>query len=1342
MDSIYINRRLKIAERLLSELEALEQGPVLVVLAEPGAGKTELLNRFGKLLGVTPVRASRFRHQTTVAAGAPLIIDALDEAAKIDQSSVDQIVVKAQELSNGRVIFASRSSEWQEARTHWIKECFGISPVIALIEHFDTAEQEELFAARFPEETFETFRSEAERFELTPLLGNPQFLSLFAAAYVHSGRHFSSKAKIFRDAAANLALETGCRVLSKPRAPIDEILETASDVMAKILLAGASGVSTKQGFADMDYPYLAAMTPTAVASAYDALDTRLLKPADEPDRHEPIHRIVAEYLAGQHLARRIADSRRPLSLRRTFAIIAPNGAVRDELRGLLGWLATAGDERVQRAAVDLDPYAVLANGDPSQLATDAKRRLLQRLEALAGEYPGFRRSDYWRRFSVGGFFNDSLVEDVRGLLKSTPLTSPLLDLLLELLVNSGGPAALAQDVRAIMLHSSADVTARILASRAVRRLAGASDLEDITPLVQEASTSSMRVAIDIVSVAGVDAYSFEDLAALFKAFASTYPARRRLRDQDSLMTAYHLVELVKTINARTAAEHLDGLTSGVSCTCARKNFDCQCRTGTSKVAGHLADRYFEAFVGPHDPGRVWAWIRSLWFENSAGTDAGAAIASLSQNDGLRRRLHHLAFSSMTTETEVWEKRWELGDGHGHSGLAFRPGDAQHLAGHAFEVGNAALWAAFWSRPADRSDTFGPDAYRRCLREQARQNPAFMRAWAKLERAYQSGRKQQLRGWKRDERRRQKREAARTARMKQNLARDRALIESGEHLGWIGVFSPLYLHDRDRLTEYTNDIGLVETALRNCLPHIMDQLPTLEQLGEGRWWPSACMAFASCWLEFISSRSLGGIDLRALTAAKVESVKCDWMEERDYDAFERELDRLLFAKEGSALEFARSFIEPSCRKEGDENPMNVWWLSHKDIFAVLRAALSIEWLQRFPDMPFRARDQLFDIAAATADRGTLNTLIAERIHELMAMAPLADPKQEKRRTDTLLFWRLRRFFFFSIGEDGWEELRGNRDLVLVFERRTGRFADSSDGWPALGAEKVFKILDAFVEEWPPVDLPSSFGSDDPPEETAYRFLSELVWRIGQDTPERALPVLARMLADVKFKDYTATLQTLRAESVKKMALTDFSPPTPRDVVRMLDHDDIASVEDLRAFVIEELEWLQTWLRSTETAPLAETYYLASGDHVDENTARNRVVDSLRWRIQAMRSSLVIEHHMANDNRCDFTVTTMINGGRRLLVVEAKGQWHLELFTAASTQLSERYSSHHDAEQQGIYLVFWFGPETRVAGRVNHGVGSADELRAKIEEVMPKELHGRIDVVVLDLSLAARSCRQRN
>jgi hypothetical protein len=117
---------------------------------------------------------------------------------------------------------------------------------------------------------------------------------------------------------------------------------------------------------------------------------------------------------------------------------------------------------------------------------------------------------------------------------------------------------------------------------------------------------------------------------------------------------------------------------------------------------------------------------------------------------------------------------------------------------------------------------------------------------------------------------------------------------------------------------------------------------------------------------------------------------------------------------------------------------------------------------------------------------------------------------------------------------------------------------------------------------------------------------------------------------------------------------------------------------------------------------------------------------------MNMSAVIEHHMADSNRCDFTVSAMIEGRRRLLMVEAKGQWHRELFSAASAQLNERYSSHQDAERQGIYLIFWFGPDVKVADRAGHCIRTATELRDRIEGEMPAELRPFIDVVVLDLS----------
>lgn len=505
MGDLYIKRRLKIGEEYFSEEEALEQGTVLVVLAEPGAGKSDLLKNFGNTFGVVPIRASRFLHQTQVPGNTPLIIDALDELAKIDQSSIDQVIVKAQETGNGRVIFATRSSEWQGARTKWIHECFGTEPTIVWIEPFTQEEQKLLFEDHLPEEDFAAFAVETDRFELSPLLGNPQFLRLFADAYIQSGRRFNSKAQIFLDAVERLAFESADRIASAPRPPSADLVRIAGEVMAKLLLAGASGVSAKEDLADIDYPYLAAMAANDVIPAYRALDTRLFKPGTDADQHEPVHRIVAEYCAAQFLVRRITDRANPVSLRRVLSLVAPNGAVRDELRGLLGWMAAMGNECIERAAIELDAYAVIANGDPSQLVAASKKLLLQKLAAAAEVNPGFRRSDYWRRFSVGGFFTNDLVPDVRQMLQGTPATSPLTDLLLELLVNSGGPTALVTDVRSVLFNRAADEHTRIWAGRAIPKLAGTIERYDLDALILEATPIALRVATHLFNSMGLTA---------------------------------------------------------------------------------------------------------------------------------------------------------------------------------------------------------------------------------------------------------------------------------------------------------------------------------------------------------------------------------------------------------------------------------------------------------------------------------------------------------------------------------------------------------------------------------------------------------------------------------------------------------------------------------------------------------------------------------------------------------------------------------------------------------------------------------------------------------------------
>jgi hypothetical protein len=289
-----------------------------------------------------------------------------------------------------------------------------------------------------------------------------------------------------------------------------------------------------------------------------------------------------------------------------------------------------------------------------------------------------------------------------------------------------------------------------------------------------------------------------------------------------------------------------------------------------------------------------------------------------------------------------------------------------------------------------------------------------------------------------------------------------------------------------------------------------------------------------------------------------------------------------------------------------------------------------------------------------------------------------------------------------------------------------------GWPQLNAEQVYRILDAFAGAWPKVDLPNTWGTGDPEDERAYRFLSDAIFLIGGDDPSNSIPVFDRILSDARFSDFHNGIKSLKATAVRQFALSGFQTPRPSDISKLLDQSKIASVEDMRAVLIELLDEIQARLKGAATNPV-DVFY--SGEkRVDENTARNRIVEMLEARLNAMHLGVVIEHQMSDAARCDFTASTSIGGSQTVLVTEVKGQWNKELYTAASAQLAERYTIFPGAADQGVYLVLWFGGGEIVAGKKAPAITSADELRHEIIAQMPESLMGRIDVYVLDVSRA--------
>ena len=1335
MNDLYISRTLLCEDKTLTEAELVRHEGIVVVLAEPGAGKTRLLASISSQLGVVAEKASIFGSKTSVPATNVLVLDALDEVVKLDFSGIEAVLVKARETGASKVVLASRSSEWEEAQSVFIRDCFGTDPMVVRLQPFNDAEQEKLFLDYVPGEEFPGFKSELEKFELQPLLGNPQFLKLFTDAFVQSGRKFTTKSKIFEDAVRRLACEDNPAVSQANRPSIDTLIRWANEVFAKLLLSGAAGVSIIDKPDERQFPHLGSLVSGENAQAQYITDTRLLKPSTREGEHEPIHRIVAEYCAARYLAERIDDSTDWLSLRKCLAIIAPNSVVRDELRGLLGWMAAVGSKNLQEAAIDLDPYAVLANGDPSQLRPSSKRRLLSRLKDVAEDDPYFRRGDLGRTFSTSGFFSAGDIEDIKLQLVDINGNRQLRDLLLELLKGSGAVPFLVSELRTVMLDGNNSPYSRELARKNLTTITGHDHKSDCGELIKEGSPDALQIAVVMFQELGVEALGRNTLLNLLRKCTGLYSGRKE-RKEHTNAAKFFLKKFIRELELSDVEWLLDQLTENLTCICGKEVYNCDCRTGISKMVGVLLDRYFEESAGPFDPIRIWQWIKNLNFHEQVFTQQSASVRVLQTNHGLRQGIQRNVLGGVTDLDEIWNIRLYAFGQQSHAGLCFQIDDYRVMVDHAFENDNPALWSNFYDNHKRYKKEYDPNALRMHMCRQANQKPEFMRAWAKSNR---DGKRITLnshisnfRHLRRMKRRENREDQIKSANL-QYLRDNRDLVESGRHWECLKHFAELYLMNPKELSEHVDDPGMPINALCNCLPFIEPELPTLERLAElkcnSRLLDIEIILYAACLAIFRRYGSLVSIKQNTLAVLKTNiDMTYEAVEEGDRVRFEAEVNNKLFRAKTDVEQFARQYLEPQLRIANCKHT-EVSWLRNKREFSPLLEQLPLEWLTRFSEASIETLDTLFDLAAEHSDQTALLELIKLRYAENYSCQP--DETENKDLGARRSFWFLRHFFFAQDCPEDIEQLKSDPNTIFALERRAGRFPRSENrGWPTLSAEKVYMILDAFVETWPKVHLPSGWGTGSPKNETAYRFLTDIVWTIKQDDPDNSFPTLNSIIADERFVDFHNAVRDMRASTLRQLALRDFEAPAPSQVVEVLDRNQAATVEVLRAQLLEELEEFQRAINGSEFDPIEKFY---SGDkRVDEPRATKRIAEHLQMRLNSLNIAVPIEHHFKDATRCDITATLMLDGAKKLLPIEVKGQWNPELFTAAEKQLHQKYSVHPNAEQQGIYLVLWFGGDEKIAGKGEPSINSPIELKEQIIAKMPVNLRGLIDVFVLDLS----------
>lgn len=1338
--------------------------PAYVLLGDPGSGKTTCFRqerrRMGDAAEFIPARDFVLFDVSNHPEwrGRTLFIDGLDEirAGRSDsRTALDDVLVQLDRLDSPPFRLSCREADWLGAydRKRLEKVAPANNVTVLRLDPLTAEDAEKIAASEARVKDPTTFLQEANAKGFKPLLANPQNLVLLIEAAA-DGNWPETRREMFELACQQLLQESNKdHLFSDMTRPGDNpVLEDAGRVCALLLLSQIPGVSLTRivGGPDNRYPPVEFLDPISEETATEAealvhrrrlaLSSRLFAApsGDSPTASclEPVHRHIAEFLAGRYLAKRIHDRHPPARV--TALVTAHDGGVVTPHRGLCAWLA-AHSKQIRPDLIERDPIGVGLYGDVHAFSNDEKRLLFN---ALIREGLRLRDLGYGNAAAFAPLASPALEPELRDRLKTRPQDDDdqlSTEFVLRVLRHGEPMPALAEAILAIVYepswwpsvaHSAVDAFVRQCPDLKAQAAQLRTLLDDIyagqvpDPDGELVGKILRQLYPDTIGPAQVWSHLSRVQPTKLHGSRLMFWTRRLERETPDDLVAILLDELVKQrpnlgmvhwrsdegravaerLLARGLAAHGDGLTP-------QRLYD------WLTAPAQTYEDFFalrSSLGGPEASTGVRAWLEA----NPTAYKAALleVLGRCSDEEDLRGRLLLARMILRSAEPPADFGRWCLEQAQRI--VKVQPSLARRLfeeANWRLRQGEHDLSQELLDKAAQEHAALRPvqQAFIR-HRESDRRREATESTYRREREQKQVSRRQRReRAW---------REAVRAeaSALRQNRAAPALLSRLAWE--WLGSSSQLSL--LDWLREEFGGAEELARAAYGGLVGVLDRqdLPSEDEVIRLHCESSLhhlTMPFLAALqeVEGCGKTSIDDLseDLRRLALVFHFCVPSGDQRPRWY--------RHLVEQSPDLVESALVLVARTELRRGREHITAISELAYDSGHRELARRASLTLLRGLP-MRCHSRQlpnliRLLWSALKNANRRGLLKLIekklaaksmtvAQRVHWLAA-GLVASPNAYCERLGSFI--------------DG-KELRA-RQLASFLWSEPDLFRPD---------ELSPAALEAIVRH-----LGRAFGrvqlKDGPvdPAQKAHWELQFLIQQISESPAPEAGAALRRLALDKKLAPWRHHLRIASNRQATIARDASYRTPEPAAVRATLSNLTPANVADLMALALDRLDEVARAIHSADTNDWSQFWNQEQGKSwpKPENPCRDALLRLLRDRLPE-GVSVEKEGSAVSDRRVDIRFSC----ADFQVPIEIKKDSHRKVWSAATDQLAAKYSQHPATEGHGIYVVLWFGDPTKMRPDGDRRPYSAENLKhcleAKIGRQLAPERERKIAVRVIDVS----------